>query len=1066
VLTSPNDGLTWTELDTFMIRPYTDKKSPLPDLNVTTMSINKRNQLIFGTRYGGIFYYDDVEDFSWVSSNVRGNGVNSLINDKKGNNWAFVNSLQPQYTETFGETWTQLDHIIEPSNPKLFIIGKNNLLLYDDKGAFYLSNDDGENWENVTTLGFPLNSVARDSVGTLYAASNNGLYRSFDKGKNWERIKYQDTIVHDVEIGPNGYLWVVASHTTEPMPPAEPTLTRRVVYSSDAGTTWVNVTPDLSKFTQIPKQIAITNNNIVYIGLTNVFFYTADNGANWKNSLPLGGQSNEILDVSIDKNGRIYAATYFGLWANITMNQFELISLFMSNNFLVHVDKNGIIYGSGNYQLPNNFTYINLSYRSLDTGKTFKILNNSYNSDILTSITSDEDGDIYFTTASGVILKSVSPETMKIPELISIKDKAQDVANQSELIWKSVEKADLYQIEISIDEDFNFNFENFTTSDTNYTIQKDFDPYTKYYWRARSKNHAALSEWSDTWTFISKIGAPFLKSPDSNAFGVPVYAQLEWTKVNDAELYDVIVSKYPDFRDTVFQKYDYSDTVITTNLLEGLTKYYWMARAKNKFTTSNWSGSWSFTTVLGPPLLISPANNSNGNNINLNMVWHNAIDAKSYNLLISEDMEFTLNVKEFDVNDTIFNASALEYDKVYWWKVASINNDGQSDFSQTWQFRTGYSPVSLISPEDKKLNVKIPTNFNWTDHETISNYHFQLSSNDKFEQLVLDSNNISNINELITNETKYYAEYFWRVRVEDESNIGIWSDTYSFKTTLDKVGLRSPANNSKDLPTELTFLWFTLKGAQKYHLQISRDDKFEDLFFSQDTITKVSMNIAELPNKTDLYWRVRGLNNDGYGEWSDVWKFSTSGNSPSLISPINGSENIKLPIKFQWSNFGDALSYNIQVAKDTEFANIVSEQTNLTVNKYEISDFIVEPSTTYYWRVIANMNEGQSNWSQVWSFTTDEILDVDDDNYSSTLKISPNPANNYVNIEFGMNGMLNTEIEIIDMSGKKVFTSKLSNLTNSDNKIYINTQNFVNGVYFVRINSNKESILGEFIINR
>ncbi|HRP01915.1 MAG TPA: T9SS type A sorting domain-containing protein [Candidatus Kapabacteria bacterium] len=1066
IFNSGNDGLTWTELDTFMTRPYTDTKSSLPDLNVTTMSLNKKNQIIFGTRYGGIFYYDDVEDFSWIPTNIRGTGINELLNDKKGNNWAFANAMQPQYTETFGEQWKQLDDIIKPLNPKLFILGKGNLLMFDDNGSINLSSDDGKTWNNTASLGFAINSIARDSSGALYAASNSGIHRSLDAGKTWSMIKFKDTVVSDVEIAPNGYIWLTAVHSTEPNPPSEPIVTKLVVNSSDGGTSWNNVTMDLSKIKQTPKKIGITLDNTVYIGLQNAFYYTRDNGANWKLSDPLGGNSNEILDITIDKSGRVFAATYFGIWANTSYSKFDLISLFLSYNYLVHVDRNGVIYGCGNYQLPNNFAYINLSYRSLDTGKSFKVLNNSYNSDILTSIASDDDGDVYFTTASGELIKSVAPATMKIPEIVNLKDKEQDVPNQVELNWKSTEEAELYQIQISTDEDFIFKFEFVTTSDTNYFVQSNFEPYTKYYWRVRSKNHAALSDWTTTRTFVSKIGAPKLKSPDSNALGIPVLTKLEWFSVSDANKYDVILSKSSDFKDTIFQKYDYADTTISVPLLEGLTTYYWKVRAKNKFTSSYWSNYWNFKTVLGPPLLASPTNNSNGNNIDLQMTWHPAIDANSYKLIIAEDANFTINIKEYDAQDTSYNITGLEYDKYYWWKVASVNQEGQSVFSLTWKFKTAYSPLALISPENKKVNNKIPVNLVWSKHEYVNNYHLQVASDSNFIKIVKDTNNLLDLTQLAVSGLNYFSEYYWRARVENDSNIGVWSSTFSFKTTLNRVGLRSPANNSLDLPTDLTFLWFSLPGATQYHLQIARDSIFEDLYYSQDTISNFSTLINELPNKTKLFWRVRGVNQDGYGEWSEVWKFSTSGNSPSLIAPKNGAENVKLPIKFQWSSFGEAESYNIQVSNNKDFSNLVSSQDNIVQNQYSINDFIVEPNTEYFWRVIANMSNGQSNWSQVWSFITDPILDIEDNTINTNFATSPNPAVNSANIEFNLQSTHNIKLEIMDMSGRILLRENLNNLNIGKNIININTKEYSNGVYFVKIYNDKEYISGEFIISR
>ncbi len=1066
IYNSANDGLTWSELDTFMTRPYSDLKTPLPDLNVTTMSLNKKNQVVFGTRYGGIFYYDDVEDFTWVPTNVRGTGINSLVNDKKGNNWAYPNNLQPQYTDTYGETWKDQNIIQNALNPKLFVIGTKNLLMYDDQGNFFLSNDDGEKWEKVTTLGFALNSVARDSGGVFYAASNNGLFRSMDMGHNWERIKFKDTIVHDVEVAPNGKVWVVASYTSVPNPPAEPVVTRLVEYTNDGGKTWTDVTMDLSKAKQTPKKIAITSGNRVYIGLTNFFFYTVDDGERWFKTGQLGGISNDIIDVTIDKKGRIYAATNYGLWANTNSTDFILISLFMSYNYLVHVDINGIIYGAGNYQLPNDFAYINLSYRSIDSGQTFKVLNNSYNADLISSITSDSNGNVYFTTYSGMILKSVSPDNMKAPSLISLKDKEQDVPNQAVLSWHPSENAELYQVMISTDEDFIFRFENFTVSDTSYIIQNNFEPYTKYYWKARSKNHAALSDWSETRSFVSKINSPFLIAPDSNGVGIPVYATLKWTSVDDANSYDVIVSKYSDFRDTIFVKYDYSDITIQTSLLEGLTTYYWKVRTKNKFTTSYWSSIWNFTTIMGPPLLISPNNNSIGNDINLNLVWHKATDATAYQLLIAEDSTFSTNLKDYDVTDTLLLINNLEYNKNYWWKIASKNNNGISEYSLPWQFKTGYAPVILVSPENNKLNERIPTTFQWQEHISINNYHIQIAEDNTFSKINLDSNNILDVSQLIVNSIKYNKEYFWRVRVENSDNIGIWSDIFSFKTTLDKAGLRSPANNSKYLPTELTFLWFAVNGASRYNLQISKDDTFEDLYFSQDTIATTSASINDLPNKSTLYWRVRGLNNDGYGEWSEVWNFTTSGNAPSLISPKNGTDKVKLPIVFQWNSYGDAVSYDIEIAKNEDFSELVSQQQNLTFNKYVIDDFIVEPSTTYYWRVIANMETNKSNWSQIWSFTTDKMLDVADNQANNIMLINPNPATNYINIDVNLTSLSNPKIEIMDMSGKTIYSYLPLNLSNGKNSIRINTHQFSNGTYFVKLINGKEIINGEFIINK
>lgn len=68
------------------------------------------------------------------------------------------------------------------------------------------------------------------------------------------------------------------------------------------------------------------------------------------------------------------------------------------------------------------------------------------------------------------------------------------------------------------------------------------------------------------------------------------------------------------------------------------------------------------------------------------------------------------------------------------------------------------------------------------------------------------------------------------------------------------------------------------------------------------------------------------------------------------------------------------------------------------------------------------------------------------------IRVYPNPANDFVNIE--VNGNEIKEIEIFDLNGKKIF-----NETTSDNKILINLQRLDKGLYIVKTISNNSSYL-------
>ena len=80
--------------------------------------------------------------------------------------------------------------------------------------------------------------------------------------------------------------------------------------------------------------------------------------------------------------------------------------------------------------------------------------------------------------------------------------------------------------------------------------------------------------------------------------------------------------------------------------------------------------------------------------------------------------------------------------------------------------------------------------------------------------------------------------------------------------------------------------------------------------------------------------------------WSEVWSVTTE--SGILISPTDGSQSVSLPVTFIWNAITDATIYNIQIANDINFTNIIVNAWTVDTS-YETSD--LEGLTDYYWRV-------------------------------------------------------------------------------------------------------------------
>lgn len=87
-------------------------------------------------------------------------------------------------------------------------------------------------------------------------------------------------------------------------------------------------------------------------------------------------------------------------------------------------------------------------------------------------------------------------------------------------------------------------------------------------------------------------------------------------------------------------------------------------------------------------------------------------------------------------------------------------------------------------------------------------------------------------------------------------------------------------------------------------------------------------------------------------------------------------------------------------------------------------------------------------------------LDVDDFEVNNSVKLVPNPNNGNFNIHFDSDSFMDTEYSIFDSSGRKIYENKIFQITTE-----VRLQEVKTGVYFIRINSGKNSITKKMIVN-
>jgi hypothetical protein len=524
------------------------------------------------------------------------------------------------------------------------------------------------------------------------------------------------------------------------------------------------------------------------------------------------------------------------------------------------------------------------------------------------------------------------------------------------------------------------------------------------------------------------------------------------------------VAEDVNFTKIVYENDNNPDTTITTDKLIGLKVYYWRVKAFTKDNASRWSEVWNFRTIMGPPILIYPANNSIDRILSEQFNWHKVPEAETYYFQVATDSAFANLFFEASLGaDTSKTIGNMLPETDYYWHVASLNSQGKSVYSETWQFRTSLKPVELRVPENKTVNLPLDVNFAWLEHNSGSQYQIQISKDVDFKTII-DDQKINNLLEFKSNKLEYYKIYYWRVRLLVDTRVGLWSETWSFKTGIQNAELLNPPDKSVDQPNTLKFKWYEVTGAKFYQLQISKNEQFTDLVYSMDSLTKAEQYVEDLEPEIKYYWRVRAWNEESYGtsQWSPVWTFTTGKVTLILRTPKTGSTGVSIPTLLMWYQATTAEYYHLQVANDAGFSNIVFDKDSIHDIKWTFSKTDLTVNTNYYWRVKGVSEKYTTPWSETWQFTTAETS-VKESQLISSIKLYPNPTNGKA--ELSINYMENCDAEIqISTAGGKIIKTDVIRLLLGETRYVIDVDKLTSGSYYITIRTASGYITRELVV--
>jgi len=254
---------------------------------------------------------------------------------------------------------------------------------------------------------------------------------------------------------------------------------------------------------------------------------------------------------------------------------------------------------------------------------------------------------------------------------------------QSYITWEKVSGALRYQIQLSKDSEFYQIKFNAYSEDLNIWYD-NLDFRTNYWCRIRAFDGEQFSDWSQLVELKTCSRQLF---PKDNQFKIPILTDLMWNEGNNEKFYEIKIATDTNFTEGLQLFSPVSSNQLEVSKLDYAHKYFWSVRSFTSSYYTSWSEPFCFTTKLESPSLIYPDFDEVNNATNLNFKWSNSQDADFYKLEIASDIQFEnliTNIENIETPHFVLLENMR--DGVYWWRIASYNENNSSDWSVPKRF--------------------------------------------------------------------------------------------------------------------------------------------------------------------------------------------------------------------------------------------------------------------------------------------------------------------------------------------------------------------------------------------
>ena len=291
---------------------------------------------------------------------------------------------------------------------------------------------------------------------------------------------------------------------------------------------------------------------------------------------------------------------------------------------------------------------------------------------------------------------------------------------------------------------------------------------------------------------------------------------------------------------------------------------------------------------------------------------------------------------------------------------------------------------SLTLVANNATEIGLSPSFTWQkasdpDGDTVT-YDFFLGTNTTPNTKV--GSNLSTNQYQVASDLSEATTYYWSVTAKDGKGNNTSSEIFSF-TTASPAANSAPGtfdllmleNNTENAILTPSFSWMEAIDPDDdnitYDFLLSTDENPETVLAENIDETSYTLNDV-LNNDTTYYWKVVAKDENGNTTSSEVFSFTTLANTPpldfNLISVENEAISVDLLPTLVWQEAedDDSVTYDIHLSLDNDPALLKQD---IVDTSYELIENLFL-NQTYYWKVVAKDDKGNSTESEIYSFTT------------------------------------------------------------------------------------------------